>query len=307
MRVIYLASKRPDYQSSQLWRGLNEVLGIGNVLDAHSLDGGWPYYLHADMSRPFGENGNVACERIGQFEGSDRISSRFVWQSISNPPADGSLDADLIVVNYSSWKDTGSWITANAMLRKFQPGYKLAYICGDDHQGPYPDPPLCEGPVIKFQRELAPDDTSAIPLKWCAPEDWACSSTERPIDFVFCGAVNNAEREAVAEHMGYLAYRGHNVLLAAGDHVLAWRDYMEVLRRSKFAFCPVGAANCKETMRHYEAMASGCASIRLLDGPEFQIKNYDPLSPSAVVKTFLEKHTTRVRATELLRACGFDL
>lgn len=294
MRVVFLASREPDYLAAVTWRGLNEVLGIGNVLDAHAVNGCCCYYLHEYMLRPSNESGNPACEAIGQLPGT-WINNR--WASDLDRP----IGAALVVLHYSSWKDTQSWVTAEAVLRCMKPGYKLAYVCGDDHTGPYPDPPVPA--TVRFQREIEPGQTSAVKLCFAAPQNWACTSRERPIDAIFAGAVNNECRRTVVAKMCLLAKDGFNVCLAGGERLLSWDVYMQLLKKSKVAICPPGAG--ADTMRLYEAMASGAEPLEVCPTSGELLARLESVDPARVVNNFMRRHTTCVRAAELLRACGF--
>lgn len=304
MRVVFVASRSPDYQSASIFRGLNEILGIGSVLDTHGLDRCvWPYYLHEDMDPPAGETGNTACEAIGQMPGTG-VATRWAWGARREPFA--FFDADLVVLNYSSWKDTQSWATAEAVLSRIKPGYKLAYVCGDDHVGGYPElPPISSGAsaIYRFHREGSPRDS--VRLGFAAPADWSCPSTDRPIDAIFAGAVNNDARRRAVGILGRLATEHwHRIIIATGERPLPWGLYMELLRRSKLAMCPVGAANCRDTMRHHEAAASGCTVVDAEDVTVNDLfsamKAHDPV---ANAERFLKTGTTAVRARQLLDAC----
>lgn len=308
MRAVFIASREPCYMAASIWRGMNEVLGIGNVLDTPAFSGQWPHYLHDDMGPKTGQLSNRACEAIGRFPGSG-FETRWDWtggKSVPGTiPCENSIHADLVVLNYSSWKDTQSWATASDVLDHIYSGYKLAYVCGDDHTGPYPDPPVPE--TVRFQREMD-HLNGAIQLSFAAPADWACSDVNRPIDAIFCGAVNNIERRNAVDLLCEAAKcRGMSAVIAAGERRIAWRRYMELLRQSKVAICPPGAAGCRDTMRHHEAEASGCTVLTSKATMADLVNAVESYDPAANVDRFLKHGTTAERARQLLKACGFTV
>lgn len=249
--MIFLAGREPDYLSAILYRGLVELLGPHRVCDI-----GPSYYLHdnCDVSSRTGRN--ITCEEIGRCAGFAGLDSRYYQ------------DVGLLVINNSHLRDTGgSWSRAEFLCDQLQDSARVVYVIGDDHTGPYSMPPFRVTTV--FQREIDPDQsessTSQPLLFGClsawihdAPSD--ASLADRPIDVFYAGSATDVGRRSLPHKMAQLCDAGLSIVCGSGKGI-SRAAYMDMLCHSKMAICPTGGGNCSDTLRNWEAIASGSLPI----------------------------------------------
>src|SRR5262249_30310748 len=114
-------------------------------------------------------------------------------------------------------------------------------------------------------------------LNFAAPGRWFDGwpdEGKRDIDVFFCGnpTTDGADRWKMCGAVFDMTRR-LNVMV--GSCGLSWPNYVDALRRAKFALCPSGAASC-DSMRTFEAV--GCGAIPVFVGyPAFR---RDPWFPS---------------------------
>lgn len=295
-----LAGREPDYMASVLFHGLAAVVGAEGVSEPCP-----------STHRTLGDSMNAACNSMA-------AGATQSWNGVGG-------NIDLFVIHNSHLRDTnGSWELALATRKALPESCLVALINGDDHTGPYPEPPF---PVdFRFQRELLVDDYSAEPLLLAAPAGWVRCDKERVFDVCFLGAVDNEPRRQVAAMLAEQA--GHGMKMFLGSGRLPWPQYMEVLRSSRIAVCPPGAG--ADTMRMWEALSAGCVVVPtamphrrwppgtialrhcdigelawFLDAVHSGAYVIAPEEHQRTIDMFLKYHTTQARARQFLAHCGF--
>lgn len=316
MKVLFATSqKHDDYLASCLWDGLQEVLGEENVFDAACN-----WNLHSGP--------NV-------IEGSTKETTRYISAYRRGKMAElGERYYDLLVLNACFRKDF-DWHWVLTLLLSLKPGGKVAYVEGWDSAHEVHDPAIESNPPVKidayFRREIDPSFNYPYEphhLTFAAPDSWfnLTSVAERPIDLIFCGIPHTeCRRDCLVDLMRH----SHDCHIVASTGKLPIQQYFWLLKQSKFALCPAGAAG-SECLRTYEATACGAIPI-FMDyppwkrdnwfGPEHAMFGGDSLQVPDLVETSLQNggtdkvrekmirhaykyHTTRYRAETLLKVLG---
>ncbi len=239
MKVLFATSKYPDYISVQLWDGLQSILGKENVVDAANN-----FTLHQENTGD--QLGNIA--RQGEVLG-DRHGRDF----------------DLLVINacfmlHNDWQ----WIN-RLVAERLKPGARIAYVEGWDGAGEIWEPPIHVDHV--FRREIDPAVTypysPITPLQMSAPLRWFCEPkkkmTERPLD-ITCLFHWNSSPIRWQCYQRVFEIDHHDKFIIAGGS-LPYSMYRYCLENAKLCICPPGAGNCSDTMRIYEAVASGIIPV----------------------------------------------
>lgn len=309
MKCLFVTSKSPDHLSCVLWRGLQEVLGEQNVVDAV----GNPL-LHRSTAGS-GHGLEVIC---GHAEG--KILR----------PGDGPFD---LVVIHSCFTRELTWDFVFALLKYATKNVKVAYVEGWDAAWQVEPPQMMVDAY--FRKEIKPGVKYPTPphhLTFALPEESYTKrvGAPRPWDVCFIGSITTGHPDKLnlrRDMVGSLiqAKRLKDFVLATPGRGMAF--YYDTLAESKLALCPV-AADGADSLRTYEAMSAGAVPV-FVGMPDYQREDW--FTPdtayfcgvgdvadcvdralsvdltarrAALLEHGRKFHTTKARAEKVLRALG---
>ena len=255
MKVLVVSALSPDYVTSCLWDGLQEVLGEENVYDRYSSP--WLHYVSA-REQPKPHPTLFSCVASVCDIGASRPGVS--WY--------GEDGFDLLVI-HSCFRRDRHWQEAWENEKWLRPGGKIAYVEGWDAAWQVHAP---EGRVdAVFRKEIEPGYSypyHPIYLTYAAPSRWVFNdflTRERPCDLFFSGNPNSSHPNVPirwpALGQVFQTKRMHNSFVSTFG--MDRYEYMQMLRKSKLALCPSGA-DLTDTMRGFEAAA--CGAIPVLVG-----------------------------------------
>lgn len=302
MRVLFATFDGPDYLASCLFDGLQDVLGWASVFDAgHNID------FFPEWSEKVTTNRLICNARPGL-----RLKDE--------------ANFDLLVLNACFLRQHG-WDWAWQLRERLKPGGKIAYVEGwdDAAETHFPAFPI----DAYFRREILPGHDYGYPahhLDFAAPARWFDETlnkpVERDIDIYFAGTITT--HPVRISMLPVLCLARVKVVLGTSQ-TFSPAEHFALLRRSKLALCPPGAADCN-CLRTWEAIA--CGAVPVFVGHPSRVR--DPWLPNSTFGWFdsaagltefidhslefdlgpiraqllehgREHHTTRTRAEKLLR------
>lgn len=254
MKVLFVTSRHRDYLALQTWDGLCDVLGEENVVDAV----GCPWLHRSSVLDYLASPQATAESRRGYHTGFACAAMVGMREGRTLERAEDYFD---LLVMHSCYADDAADIIGGRLA----PWNKAVWIDGGDDAHYAVVPPLTFDAY--FRKEI--DPAWAYPyqpqhLNFSAPERWfepLGEEADRDVDIFFCGnpTTNHqgADRWGCCRHV-FSMQRRCNVIM--GTCGLGWAHYLSLLRRSKFALCPSGAAGC-DSMRTFEAVAAGAIPV----------------------------------------------
>jgi hypothetical protein len=303
VRCLFVSCRADDYVASCLWDGFQELCGEENVIDAVGVPG-----FHKGC-------GLNPCSRIS----ASRIGK--TWD-------DGkAIAVDLVVVNACILREF-SWDWFSDLLRRVSFD-KLVLVEGWDSSHQVENPPFPVDAV--FRREIDPYfeyPYKCHSLTMAAPSRWFVQTDDRPFDVFYASQSNSSEsRWEVLSAMFQTKNKHRSIGASRG---VGFDNYFLYLQTHKLAICPPGAANALDCLRTWEAVANGCIPIFLEIPMNHKIDpwfaedecfsaQHATMLPYWIDKalgmdlkpirdkmqaTAREKHTTKSRAAQILKAVG---
>jgi hypothetical protein len=318
MRCLFVTCRKdPDYISSCLYDGLQEVLGEENVVDAVTS----PWLHKSSLDAMYGTGPHPEVRAISGSRGGEVL---YEGGHYKHP-------FDMIVLNSCFVRDY-DWEWGRKLTRWLKTGGKVAYVEGWDAAW-HVEPPQI--PVdAYFRREI----NDAIPypmrphhLSFAMPERmFQPIDGPRPFDVFFAGNPRSCHPDRpVRWRMLRELFSTHTMhhSIACTGTMGGWEPYWEIMKQSKLALVPPGADDC-ESLRCYEAAAAGAIPILLcypayrrepwfppetcfecgLDGLadciDHALSNDQTPRRQALLEYARKNHTTRARAEKLLKVMG---